>query len=115
MSVNKLWANKWLPITQESKMNKADLVDQVARHAKLSQSNSKKVVNTFFEIIIQSLQQGQKAVFTRFGKFSVAEKAARDGRNPKTGEALKIQAGKQPKFKPSKVLRDAVIKNVIIK
>ena len=89
-------------------MNKADLISHVATQAGLTKASSEKAVTAVFEGISRSLQKGQDAAFVGFGTFAVTNRAARTGRNPRTGEALKIAASKQPKFKPGKALKEAV-------
>ena len=89
-------------------MNKSELVEAVAAGADLSKADSAKAVEAVFESISGALQGGDKVSLVGFGVFSVRERAARTGRNPKTGEVLKIAAGKTPGFKAGKALKDAV-------
>ncbi|MEI8393622.1 MAG: HU family DNA-binding protein [Rhodospirillaceae bacterium] len=87
-------------------MNQANLIDAVAAASGLSKGDSAKVVHEVFGKITATLGKGEEVRISDFGIFSVAERAEREGRNPRTGEPVKIPASKAPKFKPSKPLRD---------
>lgn len=89
-------------------VTKKDLVDVVAEKAELSKKDANEAVNAFLEAIKTSLKKEGKVTLTGFGTFEVRERAARTGRNPRTGEALKIKASKVPAFKAGKELKDAV-------
>jgi len=89
-------------------MTKAEFVAKVAEKTELTKADSEKAVNAFLETVTETLKSGDKVVFTGFGSFEVAERAAREGRNPSTGEKLQIKASKAPKFKAGKGLKDAV-------
>ncbi|OOS23637.1 HU family DNA-binding protein [Moraxella pluranimalium] len=89
-------------------MNKSELVDSIAQSAGLTKEQAAKAVNAFTESVQGALQRGDDVVLVGFGTFSVKERAARTGRNPKTGEALEIAASKVPSFKAGKGLKDAV-------
>ncbi len=89
-------------------MNKNDLVAAVADSAGLSKADSTKAVDAVFDSISASLKSGDEVRLVGFGTFSVAHRAASEGRNPRTGEKIKIPASKQPKFKAGKGLKDAV-------
>lgn len=89
-------------------MNKSELVEAVASDAGISKADAGKAVDAVFDSISDALQKGDKVSLVGFGVFSVRERAARTGRNPKTGEELKIAAGKTPAFKAGKALKDAV-------
>ncbi len=89
-------------------MNKNDLVAAVADSAGLSKADSAKAVDAVFDSITSSLKGGDEVRLVGFGTFSVANRAASEGRNPRTGETIKIPASKQPKFKAGKGLKDAV-------
>lgn len=89
-------------------MNKKELVNQVAERAGVTKANAEAAVNTVFETIAEALQKGRDATFVGFGTFSVAKRAAREGRNPQTGAAIRIPASRVPKFRPGKALKDAV-------
>jgi DNA-binding protein HU-beta len=87
-------------------VNRNELVDAVAGQADLSKSAANKAVDAVFEAITGALKGGGEVRLVGFGTFSVAQRAASEGRNPRTGEKIKIAASKQPKFKPGKRLRD---------
>ncbi|MGU9957377.1 MAG: HU family DNA-binding protein [Arenicellales bacterium WSBS_2016_MAG_OTU3] len=89
-------------------MNKTELVDTVATQASLSKSDAAGAVDAIFEAITNCLKNGEQLTLVGFGTFSVSDRAARSGRNPRTGEAITIAASKQPKFKAGKGLKDAV-------
>ena len=89
-------------------MNKNDLVAAVAEKADLSRADAGKAVDGVFEAIEGALKSGDEVRLIGFGTFSVAERAASQGRNPRTGEPIQIKASKQPKFKAGKGLKDAV-------
>lgn len=89
-------------------MNKSELIDAVAEHSGLSKADTTKAVNSFVETITNAMQRGDDVVLVGFGTFSVKDRAARTGRNPKTGETLQIAASKVPSFKAGKGLKDAV-------
>ena len=87
-------------------MNRNELVDAVADRTELSKSAAGKAVEAVFESITHALQGGGEVRLVGFGTFSVAARAASEGRNPRTGERIRIAASKQAKFKPGKRLRD---------
>lgn len=89
-------------------MTKADLVDVVAKKASLTGKASKEAVNAVFAAIEGALKKGEKVVLTGFGTFSVRQRQARTGRNPRTGQSLKIAAHKTPGFTAGKTLKKAV-------
>lgn len=89
-------------------MNKSQLIDQVATESGLSKKQAGAAVNAVFDAIQAQLASGGTVSITGFGTFEVRERAARQGRNPKTGEAIKINASKNPSFKAGKALKDAV-------
>jgi DNA-binding protein HU-beta len=89
-------------------MNKSELIDHIARQANISKLQAKVAVDSYHDAVASELKAGNKVEIPGFGSFSVAERAARTGRNPKTGEALQIKAAKVPKFRPGKGLRDAI-------
>ncbi len=89
-------------------MNKNDLVAAVASSTGLSKSDAAKAVEGVFDAISSALKKGQEVRLVGFGTFSVAKRAASTGRNPRTGESIKIPASKQPKFKAGKGLKDSV-------
>ena len=89
-------------------MNKNDLVASVAGSSGLSKADSAKAVDSVFDSITGALRSGSEVRLVGFGTFSVANRAATTGRNPRTGEPIHIPASKQPKFKAGKALKDAV-------
>ena len=89
-------------------MNRADLVSHVAAAAELPKAAADKAVSAVFDGITAALAGGDEVTVYGFGVFSVSQRPERDGRNPKTGEALKIPAGKSLKFRPSKQLKIAL-------
>ena len=89
-------------------MNKAELVDAVAEESGLTKSDASGAVESVFNTIGNQLRQGNSVSVVGFGQFSVTNRAARTGRNPRTGEEIAIAASRAPKFKAGKQLKDAV-------
>lgn len=89
-------------------MNKNELVSKVAEEAGLTKTDAAKAVDAFVSAVTGALKKGDEVRLVGFGTFSVAKRAATTGRNPRTGEPIKIPARKQPKFKAGKGLQDAV-------
>jgi len=89
-------------------MNKAELIEAVSDAADLSKSDATKAVDGVIEAITNSLKNGDQVTLVGFGSFLVRDRAARTGRNPRTGEAIEIAAAKVPGFKAGKALKDAV-------
>lgn len=89
-------------------MNKNDLVAAVATGTGLSKSDSANAVDSMLDSIAGALKGGNEVRLVGFGTFSVAQRRASEGRNPRTGERIQIPASKQPKFKAGKALKDAV-------
>ena len=89
-------------------MNKAELIDAVATGANLSKADAGRAVDAVVDAVASSLRKGQQVAVVGFGTFSVKHRAARMGRNPRTGEAIQIQASNVPGFKAGKALKDAV-------
>jgi len=89
-------------------VNKNDLVAVVADQTGFSKGDAAKAVDGVFDAISNALKQGDEVRLVGFGTFHVARRAASDGRNPRTGEKIRIPASKQPKFKAGKGLKDAV-------
>ena len=89
-------------------MNKNDLVAAVAGSAELSKADAAKAVDGVFDAISASLRSGDEVRLVGFGTFSVANRKASQGRNPRTGERISIPASRQPKFKAGKALKDTV-------
>lgn len=91
-------------------MNKNDLVSKVAESADISKQKAASAVDAVIDAIKGSLKKGEDVRLVGFGTFSVSNRAATTGRNPRTGEPIKIPASKQPKFKAGKDLKEAVNK-----
>lgn len=89
-------------------MNKADLVEAVAKGCGCTKTAAGQAVDAVFETITKSLKKGVPVSLVGFGTFSVSKRKARKGRNPQTNEEIKIPARKVPVFKPGKALKDAV-------
>jgi DNA-binding protein HU-beta len=89
-------------------VNKNELVDAVAASAELKKSEAAKAVESVFESIAAALKKGDEVRLVGFGTFSISSRAAGEGRNPRTGEKIKIAASKLAKFKPGKTLKDAL-------
>lgn len=89
-------------------MNKTDLVAAIAERTELSKKDAEKAVKAFTDVISEELANGGKIQLVGFGTFEVSERPEREGRNPKTGEPMKISASRTPKFKPGRVLKDMV-------
>ena len=89
-------------------MNKTQLIEAVAAKAGIKKKEAEAAVNAFTAVIEDALKAGDKVQLVGFGTFEVKERAARDGRNPKTGETIKIAASKSPAFSAGKGLKDAV-------
>ena len=89
-------------------MTKAEFIDQVADRAGLSKKDASEAVDAVLETIEDALKRGSDVVFSGFGKFSVSDRAAREGRNPATGEKIQIAATKVPKFSAGAALKKAV-------
>jgi DNA-binding protein HU-beta len=89
-------------------VTKAEFIDQVADRAGLSKKDASEAVDAVLETIEDALKRGSDVVFSGFGKFSVSDRAAREGRNPATGEKIKIAATKVPKFSAGAALKKAV-------
>lgn len=89
-------------------MNKAELIDKVAVAAELNKASATRAVEAVLDSIAGTLKSGDQVTLSGFGTFSVSARAARTGRNPRTGESISIPASKNPKFKAGKGLKDAV-------
>jgi DNA-binding protein HU-beta len=89
-------------------MNKAELIEAVAEAADISKAAATRAVDGTIDAITRALKKGDSVTLVGFGTFSVRKRAARNGRNPKTGEVIKIKASKAPGFKSGKALKDAL-------
>ena len=89
-------------------MNKTELIEHIAKHADLSKADATRALVATTSAIQQTLRRGGQVSLVDFGTFAVAQRAARTGRNPRTGAAVKIKAAKVPKFRPGKALKAAL-------
>jgi len=89
-------------------VNKAELIEAVAAAADLSKADAGRAVDGMTQAISRALKKGDNVTLIGFGSFTVRERSARMGRNPQTGEEIKIKASKQPVFKAGKALKDAI-------
>ena len=89
-------------------MNKAELIDAIAKHADISKAAAGRALDAAVNSISGSLKKGEIVTLVGFGSFYVGKRSARQGRNPRTGAAIKIKAAKVPKFRPGKALKDAL-------
>ena len=89
-------------------MNRQELVDAMASKANISKKDADAALKGFMESVQDALKKGDKVQLVGFGTFEVSERAAREGKNPQTGEIIKIKASKAPKFKAGKAFKDAL-------
>lgn len=89
-------------------MNKTELVAAIAEKTELSKKDAEKALKAFTDVVADELKKGEKIQLVGFGTFEVAERPARQGRNPRTGEPMPVPASKAPKFKAGKALKDIV-------
>lgn len=89
-------------------MNKTDLIEAIASQADISKAAAGRALDAAVDAIKGALKNGDSVNLIGFGSFAVGERAARTGRNPRTGKSLEIKAAKIPKFRPGKALKDAV-------
>ena len=89
-------------------MTKAELMEQMAKDANISKAAAGKALNSFISNVTKTLKKGGKVTLVGFGTFSVAKRKARKGRNPQTGETIKIKAKKVPKFSPGATLKKSI-------
>jgi DNA-binding protein HU-beta len=89
-------------------MTKAEIVEKMSKDADIPKLTARKALDSFIEGVKKSLKKGKKVSLVGFGTFSVSRRAARNGRNPRTGEAMKIKASKTPKFKATKAFRGSI-------
>ena len=89
-------------------MNKTELIEHIATKSDISKAAATRALASIIEAVKKTLKKGDTVTLVGFGTFSVSKRAARLGRNPRTGAALKIKAAKVPRFKPGKGLKDAL-------
>ncbi|MBI2265197.1 MAG: HU family DNA-binding protein [Armatimonadetes bacterium] len=89
-------------------MTKSGLIETLAKKTKLTKKDTEKIMNSFLDTVQETLKKGDKVQLIPFGSFEVRHRAARSGRNPRTGAKLQIKARKVPAFRPGKALRDGV-------
>ena len=89
-------------------MNKTELVAAMAEKTELSKKDAEKALKAFTDVVAEELKKGEKVQLVGFGTFEVAEREAREGRNPRTGETMTIAASKSPKFKAGMALKDSL-------
>ena len=89
-------------------MNKTELIAAIAEKAEISKKDSEKALKSFIDVVTEQLKNDDKVQLVGFGTFEVSKRAAREGRNPQTGQTMKIDACKAPKFKAGKALKDAI-------
>ena len=87
-------------------MNKTELVAAMAEQTNLSKKDAEAALKAFIDVVSEELKKGEKVQLVGFGTFEVSERAARERRNPQTGETMEIKASKTPKFKAGKALKD---------
>ncbi len=87
-------------------MNKTELIAAMAEKAELSKKDAEKALKAFTDVVAEELQNNGKVQLVGFGTFEVSERAAREGRNPQSGEVMQIAASKAPRFKAGKALKD---------
>ena len=89
-------------------MNKTELIEHIAKHADISKAAATRALESTLGAVKTTLKTNGTVSLVGFGTFSVTKRAARAGRNPRTGDAIKIKAAKVPKFRPGKALKDAL-------
>ncbi|MFL5524514.1 MAG: HU family DNA-binding protein [Gemmatimonadaceae bacterium] len=95
-------------VRESLRMNKQELIGHVADRSGMTRNDAMRAVETMLEVITSTLKRGDEVRLVGFGNFSVTRRKASTGRNPRTGEPMQIKASSQPKFRPGKVLKDAV-------
>ncbi len=89
-------------------MNKSELIEHIATQADISKAAAGRALEALIGGVTTALKKSEEVSLVGFGTFSLTERAARAGRNPRTGDAIKIKSAKVPKFRPGKALKDAV-------
>jgi DNA-binding protein HU-beta len=103
-----MWRVTSAVLKRKYQMNKSELIDAIADAADISKAAAGRALDGMTDAITDALKKGDTVSLVGFGTFSVRERAAREGRNPRTGETIKIKASKNPAFKAGKALKDAV-------
>lgn len=93
--------------SKELAMTKQDLIKHLAAHADVTHKQAESVLNALTTTVLDTVRAGGELIITDLGKFGTAQRAAKTGRNPKTGETIQIAAKRAPKFSPAKALKDA--------
>ena len=93
-------------------MTKAELIEALSNKLPLNKADAERAINIVLDDVIAALRQGERVNISGFGTFSVSERQARTGRNPKTGESIEISASRSAKFKPGKQLKDSLNEGV---
>ncbi|HUR88771.1 MAG TPA: HU family DNA-binding protein [Ramlibacter sp.] len=93
---------------QRGPVNKTELIEHIAKHADISKAAATRALESMIGAVKTTLKKGGSVSLVGFGTFAVGKRAARSGRNPRTGDAIKIKAAKVPKFRPGKALKDAL-------
>jgi DNA-binding protein HU-beta len=91
-------------------MNKSELIEHIAGQCDMTKAAATRALASVQDAVVKSLKKGDPVTMVGFGSFSVGNRVARTGRNPRTGAAMKIEAAKVPKFKPGKALKEALNK-----
>ncbi|AFZ83664.1 DNA-binding protein HU-beta [Candidatus Kinetoplastibacterium blastocrithidii TCC012E] len=89
-------------------MNKTELIDHIAINAGISKAAANRAIDSFLDAVKSTMKKGETVTLVGFGSFAVSTRAERTGRNPRTGEEIKIKKTRVPKFKPGKALKEAV-------
>lgn len=98
------------PLNHKEIMNKSELIDHIANQAEINKAQAGRALESMIGAVQSTLRKGGTVSLVGFGTFSVLKRAAREGRNPRTGEKVKIKARKSPKFAPGKALKEALNK-----
>jgi len=108
ISTRKVFPSLSYQYRKGTSVNKSELIEAIAKHADLSKASAGRALEGALSAIKSSLKKKQSVSLVGFGTFKVSHRAARTGRNPRTGKAIKIKAAKVPKFRPGKALKDSV-------
>lgn len=96
------------PLPRKPRVNKTELIEHIADQADLSKAAATRALESTIDAVTKTLKKGGSVSLVGFGTFAVGRRAARNGRNPRTGAVIKIKAAKVPKFRPGKALKDAL-------